>query len=169
MSLRKKQFIAISLGFFFAGWIGGFVVAFDNDNVSFFQACLAVNPYRGGAATLLVGWFAIFMLTKISENRFHWIWNTILSPIITVLAVQTHFLIWPEDWHGRAESYKTTIIFLQSYWQWMFPIALLTMHCLGFLFRYWNLDDLVEDMLTPENEEPEEDKESNSSEHNSIS
>ena len=21
------------------------------------------------------------------------------------------FLIWPEDWHGRAESYKTTIIF----------------------------------------------------------
>ena len=148
MSLRKKQFIAISLGFFLAGWIGGFIVAFDKDDATVLKSCFAVNPYRGAFASVLVGWFLIFMLTKISENRFHWIWNTILSPIITILAVQTHFLIWPEDWHGRAESYKTTIIFLQSYWHLMLPIALITMHSLGFLFRHWNLDDLVEDLLT---------------------
>ena len=93
MSLRKKQFLAISVGFLIAGWLGGFIVAFDKDNVSVFQAVLAVNPYRGAGAALLVGWFLVFMLSKISENRFHWIWNTLLSPVITVMAVQTHFLI----------------------------------------------------------------------------
>ena len=133
MSLKKKQFLAITIGFFCAGWLGGFLVAFDKNEVSFFQACLAVNPYRGGFATMLVGWILIFVLTKISENRFHWIWNTLLSPVLMIFAIQLHFLIWPE-WHERSESYLTTGLFLKSFWQWMLPIALVTMHSLGFLF-----------------------------------
>ena len=155
MSLKKKQFLAISLAFFLAGWMGGFIVAVDKEHVSFFQAFFAVNPYRGAMATVLVGWFLVVILTKVSEDRFHWIWNTILSPILMVLAIQVHFLIWPE-WHGRSESYKTTVLFINSFWTWMLPISLVTMHSLGFLFRYWNLDDLVEAVLIKDDSEQNE-------------
>ena len=147
MSQQVKKLLLITLFFAGAGWLAGLIVALDNDGVTITEAVLMSNPYRGMFSAVLWGWGATWVITKSAEHRLWWLWCTLLSPLFLLLAAQTYFFFWPNDWHGRAESYKTTIIFLKSYWFWMLPLSFATMMGLGKILRILNLDDLLVDAM----------------------
>ena len=105
---------------------------------------MKTNPYRAMASTVLWGWGATWIISKCSEHKLWWLWLSLLSPVFILLASQTYFLIWP-NYHGRVESYKTTLIFIKSYWTWLFPLAFITLVALGKIIRSFKLDDVLED------------------------
>ncbi|MBM74984.1 MAG: hypothetical protein CMK59_06265 [Proteobacteria bacterium] len=146
MSQQVKKLLLITLFFAGSGWIAGLIVALDNSNVGIVDALMKTNPYRAMLSTVLWGWGSTWVISKCSERRYWWLWLALLSPIFIVLAAQTYFLIWP-NYHGRVESYKTTLIFIKSYWVWLVPLSFVTLVGLGRLLRNLKWNDVLVDAI----------------------
>ena len=146
MSQQVKKLLLITLFFAVSGWIAGLIVALDNSNVGFLDALMKTNPYRAMASTVLWGWVATWIISKCSSHKLWWLWLALLSPIFIVLVSQTYFLIWP-NYHGRVESYKTTLIFIKSYWSWLVPLSFITLVALGRIIRSLKWNDVLEDAI----------------------
>jgi hypothetical protein len=134
------------IGLVFSGWLGGMIVVASNENVSVFAALQEPNPYRGALSTglqaLIWGW-PIYWASKrkgfLSLKGFSlpkWsLWALVIGVPVMVCSAQTYFFLWPHEWHGRAESYKTVAIFLKSFWGYMVPLSLVCLGAIAYTVR----------------------------------
>ena len=112
------------IGLTLLGWLGGYIVAVSDAELSFSAAFLEESPWRGSLASGALFFLWAYPMMKSCRRQYWWIWGALLSLPVLLACVQVYFLLWPHEWHGRTESWKTVAIFIKTFWMSMVPYTL---------------------------------------------